>query len=285
MEKIIKLNEINLRDPYLLVHGGKYYLYGTNGKNAWSGKADGFDVFVSEDMINFVQKRVFSPTPDFWSDENFWAPEVHEIDGKFFMFASFYSEKKGRKSQILVSDTPDGTFIPLKEPLTPEGWDCLDATFFEENGQRYTVFCHEWTQCQDGEMYSMKLDRNLNPVSDAKLLFRASEAPWTKGFDGGNYVTDGPFLWRLQSGKLAMLWSSNGHKGYAMGMSVSDSVEGPWTHLPEPLVENDGGHGMIFRNKEKIYITYHYPNNPNGAERPRIVEVTETDSHHLTIKK
>lgn len=271
------LNQINIRDPYLLVYGGKYYLYGTCGKNAWGGKAEGFDVFVSSDMMNFTQKRIFSPSPDFWSDENFWSPEVHVIDGKFYLFASFFSKKCGRKSQILVCDTPDGTYTPLGSPLTPDGWECLDATFFEEHGACYTVFCHEWMQCHDGEMCFMRLDRDLRPVSEPKLLFRASEAPWVKGFGNGDYVTDGPFLWRLNSGKLLMLWSSNGHKGYAMGMSVADRIEGPWTHLSEPLIENDGGHGMIFRDRGKLFVTYHYPNNPNGAERPYLREVKEVD--------
>ena len=28
----MKTNEINIRDPFVLVHEGKYYLYGTRGE-------------------------------------------------------------------------------------------------------------------------------------------------------------------------------------------------------------------------------------------------------------
>ncbi len=279
----MKLNEINLRDPFVLIHDEKVYLYGTNGTNAWNGKALGFDVFVSGDMENFQQKRVFSPSSLFWSDENYWAPEVHKINGKFYMFASFFQKDAGRKSEILVCDTPDGTFVPLGEPLTPDGMECLDATYFSQDGARYTVFCHEWTQCGDGEMMLMRLDENLRPASPPKLLFRASSAPWTQSFDGGKYITDGPFLWRMKSGKLLMLWSSHGRRGYAMGMAVADRIEGPWQHLNEPLIENDGGHGMIFENGGKLFITYHYPNEPNGAERPFFREVRERDDRLVLI--
>ena len=272
----MKLNEINLRDPFILTENGVLYLYGTTGgAGSWSGKAIGFDVYVSEDGENFVRKPVFRPSPSFWSDENYWAPEVHKIDGKFYMFASFFRAGEHRKSHILVCDTPDGTFIPLPDPLTPPEWDCLDATYFEEDGRRYTVFCHEWTQCGDGEMVLAELGDDLTIKGPVHILFRASQAPWTRGFDKKNFVTDGPFLHRLKSGKLLMLWSSNGEKGYAMGMATADRIEGPWTHIPVPLIGQDGGHGMLFSKNGKLYVTYHMPNNPSGAERPHYVEVRE----------
>ena len=41
-------NDIHIRDPFILVEDGKYYLYGTRGKTCW-GPATGFDVYVSDD--------------------------------------------------------------------------------------------------------------------------------------------------------------------------------------------------------------------------------------------
>ncbi len=48
----MKTTEINIRDPYILVHEGKYYLYGTRSATCW-GTADGFDCYVSEDRENW----------------------------------------------------------------------------------------------------------------------------------------------------------------------------------------------------------------------------------------
>lgn len=282
---IMKLNEINLRDPYILTENGVCYLYGTTGgSSSWSGKAQGFDVYVSEDGENFIKKPVFRPNPSFWSDENYWAPEVHKIGGKFFMFASFFRKGEHRKSHILVCDTPDGTFVPLPAPLTPENWDCLDATYFEEDGKKYTIFCHEWTQCKDGEMVLAELDENLSIKGQVRVLFRASQAPWTRGFDGGNFITDGPFLHRMKSGKLMMLFSSSGEHGYAMGMATADCIEGPWTHCKDPLISQDGGHGMLFQKDGKLFVTYHMPNHPSGAERPYFAEVIE-EGDRLVLAK
>lgn len=43
----MKNSEINLRDPFVLLHDGKYYLYGSRAE-----KQSGFDVYVSEDLEN-----------------------------------------------------------------------------------------------------------------------------------------------------------------------------------------------------------------------------------------
>ena len=45
----MKTNGINIRDPFVLAHGGKYYMYGTRSATCW-GPADGFDCYVSADL-------------------------------------------------------------------------------------------------------------------------------------------------------------------------------------------------------------------------------------------
>lgn len=273
---MMRRNEVHIRDPFVLKESGKYYLYGTEGVNAWGGKALGFFVYVSEDLENFERKCVFTPSTTFWADEHYWAPEVHKIDEKFYMFASFHKEGCLRRSQILVCDKPDGTFLPLNEPLTPPDLQCLDATYFNDGKKQYTIFCHEWVQCQDGEMCLVEIDENFKICSPVQVLFHASEAPWTQSFDGNNYITDGPFIYRLKNGNLLMLWSSHSPTGYAMGMAVADKIQGPWKHIAKPLISSDGGHGMIFEDGDKLFLTYHMPNN-SPMERPFFVEIYEED--------
>ena len=45
----MKTEQINVRDPYVLLHGGTYYLYGTRSATCW-GEADGFDCYTSSDL-------------------------------------------------------------------------------------------------------------------------------------------------------------------------------------------------------------------------------------------
>ncbi len=271
----MKLTDINVRDPFILIENGKTYIYRTLCQNATEGEEKGFCVFISKDEENFEKKVVFRANESFWADRDYWAPEVHKIDGKYYMFASFKSADRRRASHILTCDTPDGVFVPLSEQLTPYEWECLDATYFEDNGKRYTVFCHEWLQCGDGEMILAELDEKFCIRGELKKLFNASSAPWAREHQPKKYVTDGPFLYRLKSGRILMLWSSFGEEGYAMGMATADRIDGEWQHVKKPLVSKNGGHGMLFEKDGKLFVTYHLPNNPASAERAYVAEVIE----------
>lgn len=289
----MKRNEIFMRDPFLYVEDGIGYLVGTTCKSAWSGLATSFLGYVTTDLENFEGPFVlFENNNDFWAEENFWAPELHKYNGKYYLIASFFKKGKCRASQMLVSDTPMGRFTPLAKPFTPENWECLDATIYEEDGKLYTVFCHEFLQTHDGEMCLAELNDDLISLkSEPVVLFTASQAPWVisheltdPNFTNKDFVTDGPFIHKLESGKLLMLWSSDCKEGYAMGMAISDNrIKGPWHHIAEPLFSKDGGHGMYFEFKGKKYVSLHHPNFPFLSERPHFFEVLEEDDK-LIIK-
>lgn len=254
----MKNKEINIRDPFVLVHDGHYYLYGTRAKTCW-GKADGFDCYVGTDLENWEGPfEVFHRPEGFWADKNYWAPEVHFYEGAFYMFATFNSEAIERKgTMILKADNPLGPFVLHSEgKITPDEWNCLDGTLYvSPKGIPYMVFCHEWQDIGDGAVCCVELTKDLKrPAGDVRTLFTASQGrPWVRKivhdrFPGDNYVTDGPFLYRLKGGELLMLWSSFGEHGYVEAISRSDNndITGNWVPDEELLFERDGGHGMLF---------------------------------------
>lgn len=287
----MKLNEINIRDPFIVPENGKYYMYGTRGKGCWESQKTpgmGFDVYISEDLETWSDPiSVFEQSDDFWGTHNFWAPEVHKYNGKFYMFASFKNAERNRGTQILVSDTPDGKFKPITEyPVTPEEWMCLDGTLYvDKNGDPHIIFCHEWVQITDGEICEMKLSRDLTKaVSEPRVLFKASDPYWARKV-ADNWVTDGPFMYRGESGNLYMLWSSGTDSGYVQAVCRSDNgdIDGNFTHDLSLLAENDGGHGMIFTGFDgKTYLVLHRPNS-NPDERPVLTQIIEKDGHLETI--
>ncbi|MDR1092703.1 MAG: glycoside hydrolase family 43 protein [Clostridiales bacterium] len=284
---MIKRSDINIRDPFVLAEGGFYYMYGSTDKNIWGGECRSFDVYKSRDLENFEPPvSAFTRFDGFWANENYWAPEVHRYRGKYYMLASFRAKGRRRGSQILVADRPEGPFTPLADgPFTPSDWDCLDATLYVENGRPYAVYCHEWTQIQDGEICYQELSPDLKgTVSPPVKMFAASSAPWTRAVschagDFNGRITDAPFFYRLKSGSLLMLWSSAGAEGYAVGLSVSENggVTGRFAHYETPLFAKDGGHAMVFRALDgRLLLALHRPNAPPGAERPAFFEIAET---------
>lgn len=285
----MKNTDIHIRDPFVLpiVAEKLYYLYGTTGAEAWTNAASGIDYYTSSDLQNWDGPfPAFRPPAGFWSDRNFWAPEVHVYHGRYYMFISFKAEGVCRGTQILAADSPQGPFVPISDgPVTPRDWECLDGTLFvDADDQPWIVFCHEWVQVGDGEVCALRLSADLTAaLGEPHLLFHASEAPWaqeinSKGRRG--YVTDGPWMHRLSNGELLMLWSSFNMGAYTVGIAKSASGEilGRWEQIAEPLYAGDGGHCMTFRTFEgDLLLAYHRPN-PNPDERPYFVLLREADS-------
>lgn len=266
----MKKSNIRIRDPFILTdfETETYYMYGTTnltrGELAANPK---FSVYVSKDLENFEGPFVIfdGKEENFWATHDYWAAEVWKYRGNYYLFGSFKADDRHRATQILRSDSPLGPFKPISErPQTPAEWECLDGTLRIENDVPYMVFCHEWVQCEDGEMYAVRLTEDLtSSVGDPFLLFKASDNPYVSAFANGDFqncrVTDGPFLFR-EDGKLKMIWSSFAEGKYAVLEAEADSLKGPWTHK-KPRFDFDGGHAMLFDALDgQKYFSLHQPN-------------------------
>jgi len=263
--------ELRIRDPFILPlpGGGLYVMYGTNGRTPGRAPGPGFDAFTTKDFERFEgPRRVFQPPAGYWGTQDFWAPEVHAHRGRYYLFASFKSPQVRRGTAILVSEGPLRPFRPHSDgAVTPRNWECLDGTFWVEEGVPWMVFCHEWVQVRDGRMCAVRLSDDLRrAVGEPIDLFKASDAPWCnlqgRAKPDATFVTDGPFVFTTPKGKLRMLWSSFTAKGYGLACAESEGgIRGPWKQQPAPIFDRDGGHGMIFRTHEgALRLSLHQPN-------------------------
>ncbi|MFD1768615.1 glycoside hydrolase family 43 protein [Sphingobacterium suaedae] len=273
------LDSIRLSDPYILAdrNTSTYYMTGTGGKlwkshdlKYWTGP---FDV-VQHDTASWMGKR-----PDIW------AAEIHAYEGKYYYFGTFTNTAvkidtvKGniidrRASHVLVSDRAEGPYTPLNDSLyLPAHMPTLDGTFWVDVDQKpYMVFCHEWLQNWDGTVEKIELKKDLSgTVGKSTLLFKASASPWSReNVDGQtvpNKVTDGPWLFRTQTGKLGMLWTSWVFDVYTQGVaySTSGTLDGPWIQEKLPFTPPNYGHGMLFRTFEgKLLMSVHSNKNVDG---------------------
>lgn len=287
----MKREQIILRDPFVLPYEDKYYLYGTRSFTCWGERAYGTDVYVSSDLENWSEPiEVFHADDSFWGKKCFWAPEVHYYEGAFYMFITFHNDKRCMGTAILKADQPEGPFkVHSEESITPREWECLDGSFYvSKDGTPYIVFCHEWKQIKDGTICAMPLSKDLKKaIGEPVTLFSATKAqPWIRPIDCPEYkdyyVTDGPYLHRLSSGKLMMIWSSYGENGYVQAMAYSDNgdVLGNWQVDERLLFDKDGGHGMLFKTFDgKLMLALHSPND-RYSEHPCFIELNET---HDTI--
>lgn len=276
---MLKNSDINIRDPFVLVYKETYYLYGTRAAN-FGCCTGGFDVYKGKDLENWEEPiQVFDSEKYGLNKMANWAPEVHEYNGRFWMFATFVAESGMRGTYILESDSPEGPFVPhTEDPVTPEEWECLDGTLYIEDGKPYLVFCHEHTQITDGTVCFAPLADDLSHITEEpKVIFKASDFLTKEVTEAEHGITDGPYMHRLKNGTLLLIWSTveNGYK-QCVAVSENGKISGKFTHL-EPIFKDDGGHGMVFRDFEgKLRLTLHCPN-IQGSERPVFFEIHETE--------
>ncbi len=261
----VPLDSIILSDPAILADAATetYYMTGTGGKlwrspdlKLWDGP---FDV-VEIDTTSWMG-----------SHSMIWAAELHAYNGRYYYFATFTNEDitigehngeplPRRASHVLVSDNPMGPYRPVgSDDYLPADRTTLDGTFWvEPDGTPYMVYCWEWLQQGDGTIEAIELKPDLSgSVGEGKVLFRASDAPWN--FDDlrgelstgkQSEVTDGPYLFRTDTGRLGMIWTSWKGDIYCQGVAYSESgtLEGPWTQEPDLITPPNFGHGMLFQD-------------------------------------
>ena len=280
IQENIPLDSIRLSDPAILTDKttSTYFMTGTGGL-----------LWKSKDLRLWTGPyHVAKTDPESWMGPRpmIWAAELHHYKGKYYYFATFTNSDvvidtvKGnvinrRASHILVSDKPEGPYVPMEdETYLPADLLTLDGTFWvDTDGKPYMIFCGEWLINWNGTMEKIELKPDLSgSVGEAEIMFRAFDSPWSRekdedGKDIPNKVTDGPYLFKTQTGKLGMIWTSWVFSDYVQGVAYSESgtLDGPWIHEKEPITPPNFGHGMLFRTLEgKLLMSAHSHKEVNG---------------------
>lgn len=292
---------MRVRDPFILLHEGCYYMY------------RGFSPLVlgcvkSTDLENWEEIGTVFEIPtdgDFWAYRDIWAPEVHKHNGKFYLFASLLGKNGLRGTQVAVSDTPCGPFIPVKNaPITPQYHSCIDGSLYVHNGVPYVVYSHDWPDCYSkeksayvGEIWALQVDDALvNASGEPFRLFTSDESPVSKAVPHRiiyndehtmRYGSDGPFVQRLECGALFLTWSPYLENNYVVLSAVSESgdIKGPWKHSEKAFYGENGGHAMFFKDMDgTLKMCLHAPEAP-PAERAHIFTVEEKGATLEIIKE
>ena len=288
--------EFRIRDPYVFADPKTktYYLYETTPWNTGRG----VNVRTSKDLERWsAPTRVMTMEP-IYRCRSVWAPEVHEVGGRYYMFATptlepdpkypirSMADDPGfappkcyaltrRGVWIWRADSPLGPFELLSDgAATPHDVVALDGTLMtDSDGTPWMVYSHCWTQTKVGRMEAARLKDDLSGFAGKPIeLFRGDTAC------GSNHVVDGPFLYRSPvTGRLSMLWSKFVDGSYSVLCCESETgkVAGPWGNF-RVVFAGDGGHGMVFRDfSGKLRLVMHRPE-IRGYERLAFFPVEDT---------
>lgn len=265
-ENSIVTNPIPIKfgDPFMLhASDGRYYMYGTS-------MADGFEAFVSDDLVNWTScGRVYQGgDTSQWCVDCFWAPEVYERNGKFYLFFSANyrenptNEGENFKIGVAVSDTPIGPFKDLmNRPIFNPEYPIIDANvyFDDENGRCYLYYsrcCYKhsveseiadslrkaglYDEIEESWVYGVELRTDFTGIiGDPQLLLAPPtklsdiQAEWesrsaTQG-EANRRWTEGSYIIK-ENDTYYMMYSANCYQGknYAVGYATSENPLGPF---------------------------------------------------------
>lgn len=240
--------EFQAADPGVLKYDGKYYCYSTS--------ADvGYYVYVSDDLVNWENKGYCIESA--WGIGRwYWAPEVVEKDGKFYMIMSV-DEHIG----FAVADSPLGPFIPEENWLYDKSID--GHIFLDDDGRAYLYYV-SWREGHEYAIYGCELEDDIVTVKPGteKLILKA-EASWEKK---EGEVAEGPFVLK-HNGLYYLTYSGCGYtsKYYAVGYAISESpLEGYERYDASPILSytskiSGPGHHSFTTSPDgsELIIVYH----------------------------
>lgn len=94
---MFKREDIRIRDPFIYTDEENqcYFMYGTTSclnDSLVAGAA--FACYKTTDLENFEGPYILfeSNGENFWADRDFWAPEMHKYNGKYYLFGSCKAE-------------------------------------------------------------------------------------------------------------------------------------------------------------------------------------------------
>ncbi len=177
---------VQFGDPYVLYTKGTYYMYGTGG-----GADKGFAAYSSKDLVNWKREGqvYFHDNKNGWSDPEaswegaYWAPEVYEVKGKFYLFYSAQwkvnpsKEVENFRIGVAVADKPTGPFIDIaNKPIFDPGYPIIDANvFFDTNGKSYLYYSRA--------CYKHPVESEVAVLAREKGWFQEIEESWVYGIE------------------------------------------------------------------------------------------------------
>ncbi|MGD8240976.1 MAG: glycoside hydrolase family 43 protein [Armatimonadota bacterium] len=282
--------DIRMGDPFVLLHEGTYYLYGTTA-------GDGFKCWRSPDLVHWKPLGyAYRRADDSWGRGSFWAPEVFRHRGRFYMaFSCRRDRDRGYRLCLAAADSPEGPFWEVHAPWCDIGWSCIDAhVFIDDDGTPYLYFAkvgvvgEPWKEPSEGYLYGMiyalRLEDDLSAPAGEPVLCVRAEQEWEDPDSMHSRCNEGAFVLK-RGGRYYMTYSAGHYASprYGIGCATAPSPLGPWTKSSSnPLActrreigVSGPGHNSITTSPDgtQLFMVYHAHADPKQPSGNRTVNI------------
>lgn len=305
------VTHIYTADPSAHYFNGKIYIYPSHDIDAGEAFDDLGSHFAMEDYHVISMDSIDSKAVDNgvalhvddvpWAQQQMWAPDANEKDGKFYLFFPAKDYKGIFRIGVAVSDSPTGPF--KAEPEAIKGSFSIDpAVFKDDDGAYYMYFGGLWGgQLQRWRTGSFNSDQAESPtaflpaddepallplvakMSDNLLEFAETPKELEILDEKGNLLLSGDNDRRFFEAAWLHKHNGNYYFSYSTGdthficYAIGDNPYGPFTYTGRILNPVVGwtSHHSVCEIDGKTYLFYHDSSLSKGITHLRSVKVAE----------
>lgn len=265
-----------LADPYAFkASDGYYYAIGTGLKDTYfeyEGELEyenHFPMLKSKDMQNW--ELVGGVLPDLKEPfiKRYWAPEIAEKDGKYYLFYS-----GDMRIRVAVADKPEGPYTDLEKILIPDRFNIDGHPFFDPVSKQWYLYIAKKFRFGDRPgtgLAVVKLGEDMasleGPIHDITTEFRDWQLFGSKNVE---YCVEGASV-VYKDGKYWCFYSGGDWKTptYGVGCLVSDSIMGTYrdvwslergsvvSTIPGELIGPGHTSLLLAPDNETWFLVYH----------------------------
>lgn len=271
-------------DPWCVYQNGYYYYTNTTGNNITVWKTTSIATLPTAE-----KKVVFHPPAKGPYSREIWAPEIHYLQNKWYIyFAADSGKNEDHRLWVLENDAPDpmtGNWVVKGKLETPEDKWSIDGTVFENKGKMYLLWSG-WEGNANGRQ-DIYIAEMSNPwtVKGKRVRLSSPELDWERHGNLNNPndvrhvdVNEGPQILQKKD-KLFLIYSASGcwTDFYALGMlsaKANSDLMNPasWAKHPQPVFQKNvtngvfaPGHNSFFKSPDgkEDWILYHANDQPD----------------------
>ena len=252
----------NTSDPYVIRDGENYYHCYANTEGIFVARSEVLTDIGKGECVKVYDSGTGLP--------DWYAPELHNINGKWYIYASPDYGNGEHFMSVLEADLPMGNYRNLGIVKGMENKWSIDGTVLKYMDEWYFV----WTCCV--EMYIQKMNAPWSVTGEPVLLSKA-EYPFELKC---HTINEGPAV-LYRNGKILIVYSANDSRcdDYCLGLLVFDGQgdildKNNWTKLPYAVFEKTEkilgpGHcsftTVTEKGRETDYIVYHANTEPGSG--------------------
>lgn len=279
-------------DPWILKKGNWYYFMCTNGENIAIRKTRYITAVAQAAAV-----KVWSPPATGPNSHNIWAPELHYLDGKWYLYYSggASSDLSTQRCFVLENssrDPTEGYWVDKGKIGDPEAdFFSIDGSVFQYKGKCYFIWSGTRSGHDNIQRIYIALMKNPWTLASSRIQISMPEYSWEKI---GGQVNEGPEALLSPRGILFITFSASQCATDDYGLGLLRLKEGgdplqaeEWKKRPRPVFSKNvkenvfgPGHNGFFMSKDgKEYWLVYHANSQNGqgcgaGRSPRIQRFT-----------